>query len=217
MKRLRDVQMSSLSENDSDNEPQDSLNDSDNNSFGSEIRKDLSRITFENHGSPDSNSELLRFGLISQQSQSQSQPTPQSPTQSPRSPQKDDQRKFNYTKILSHKVFSFTKKDKADVSYKNGKYSVELAWTDGTSTWEPLREIKTHSDKIADYIVENDLFELTKQSKMWGSKSAMNEINKRREDCDKQASSNKRKRKASLTQCDTSDKTPSRCRSKRRR
>ena len=63
--------MSSLSENDSDNEPQDSSNDSDNNSFGSEIRKDLSRITFENHGSPDSNSELLRLGLISQQSQSQ--------------------------------------------------------------------------------------------------------------------------------------------------
>ena len=206
--------MSSLSENNTDNEPQDSLNDSDNNSFDGEIRKDLSHITFQNHGSPDSNSKLLRLGLISQQSQSQ--PTPQSQTQSPQSPQKDGQRKFNCTKILAHKVF-ITKKDKADVSYKNCKCSVELAWTDGTSAWEPPKEMKTHSDKIADCLVENDLFELTEQSKMWGSKSAMNEIDKRREDCDKQASSNKRKRKASLTQHDTSDKTPSRYRSKRRR
>ena len=76
--------------------------------------------------------------------------------------------------------------------------------------------MKTHSDKIADHIVENDLFELTEQSKMWGSKSAMNKINERRKDCDKQASSNKRKRKDSLTQCDTPDKTPCRDRSRRR-
>ena len=215
LKRLRDVQMSSLSENDSDNESQDSSNDSDNNSLDSEIRKSSSHFTFQNHGTPDSNSELIRLGLISQQSQSQL--TPQSQTQLPRSPQKGGQQKFLHTNTFAHKVF-ITKKDKADVSYKKCKCSVKLAWTDGTAAWEPPSvDVKSHPGKIADCVVENDLFKLTKKSKLWGSESVMNKINERCEACDKQASSNKRKRKDSLTQCDTSDKTPVRDRSKRRR
>ena len=213
--------MSSLSQNDSDNESLDSeirnalQNDSDNGSFESEIRNSLSLVTFQNHGTPDSNSELIRLGLISQQSQSQL--TPQSQTQPPRSPHEGDGRFYTYKKILAHKGF-FTKKDKEDVFYKNCEYSVKLDWDDGSTSWVALSgDVDGRPDVIADYIIENDLFELTKKSKLWGSESVINEIKNRREACDKLKYSNKRKRKDCLTQYDTPDKTPRRDRSRRRR